>query len=110
MENSFGEFLKQRRQEKHLTQKELAKALFVSESAVSKWEKNVAHPYITLLPKLSEILDVTEHKLITASIDEKSREEKFQAKNGEIFQCLGIYFSIFLMLLQYLPVLYVIWL
>ena len=38
MENSFGEFLKQKRQEKNLTQKELAKALFVTESAVSKWE------------------------------------------------------------------------
>ena len=56
MENSFGEFLKQKRQEKKLTQKELAKILIVSESAVSKWEKDVAHPDITLLPKISEAL------------------------------------------------------
>lgn len=80
MEKSFGEFLKQKRQEKCLTQKELAKLLFVSESAVSKWEKDKAHPDITLLPKLSEILDVTERELITASIDNKTREEKSQAK------------------------------
>jgi transcriptional regulator with XRE-family HTH domain len=54
--------------------------LFVSESTVSKWEKDVAHPDITLLPKLSEILGVTEHELITASVDNKAREEKKQAK------------------------------
>ena len=80
MENSFGEFLKQKRQEKKLTQKELSKKLFVSESTVSKWEKDVARPDIALLPKLSEILSVTEHELITASIDEKARQEKIQAK------------------------------
>lgn len=85
METSFGTFLKQKRQEKNLTQKELAKLLIVSESAVSKWEKDVAHPDISLLPKLSEILDVTEHELITASIDKKTREEKKQAKNWRAF-------------------------
>ncbi|MBR2375441.1 MAG: helix-turn-helix transcriptional regulator, partial [Clostridia bacterium] len=41
MENTFGGFLRQKRQEKNLTQKELSKMLFVSESAVSKWEKDV---------------------------------------------------------------------
>ncbi len=85
MQNSFGNFLKQKRQEKHLTQKQLAKVLIVSESAVSKWEKDVAHPDITLLPKLSEILGVTEHELITASIDDKTREEKTQAKKWRTF-------------------------
>ena len=32
------------------------------------------------MPKLSTILDVTEHELITASIDIKTREEQKQAK------------------------------
>ena len=80
MENNFGEFFKQKRQEKGLTQKDLAKILFVSESAVSKWEKNIAHPDITLLPKLAEILGVTEHELITASVDKQFQLEKMQAK------------------------------
>jgi transcriptional regulator with XRE-family HTH domain len=84
MEKSFGEFLKQKRQEKNLTQKDLAKVLFISESSVSKWEKDKAHPDITLLPKLAEILGVSEHELITASIDKKSREEKVQAKKWRI--------------------------
>lgn len=80
MEHSFGEFLRTKRQEKNLTQKQLANTLFVSESAVSKWEKNVAHPDISLLPKLAEILGVSEHELITATVDEQSREERAQAK------------------------------
>lgn len=85
MEKSFGEFLKQRRQEKSLTQKELSKLLYVSESTVSKWEKDIAHPSITLLPALSKILEVSEHELITASIDNSTRNEKAQAKKWRVF-------------------------
>ena len=80
METRFGDFIKTKRQEKNLTQKELANLVYVTESAVSKWERNVAYPDITLLPQLANILDVTEHELITASIDSKTREEKTQAK------------------------------
>jgi len=85
MERCFGEFLKQKRLEKNLTQKELSKILYVTESAVSKWEKGVAHPDITMLPKLSEVLEVSEHELITASIDKRAREEKTQAKKWRVF-------------------------
>lgn len=85
MENSFGSFLMQNRKQKGLTQKELAKMLFVSESTISKWEKDVSHPDITLLPKLSEILGVSEHELITASIDNQTRQEKIQARKWRAF-------------------------
>ena len=68
-----------------MTQKELAKILFISESAISKWEKDVAHPDITLLPKLAEILGVSEHELITASVDDRAREERAQAKKWRAF-------------------------
>ena len=84
MENTFGSFLKQKRQEKNLTQKQLANLLFVTVSAVNKWEKDVARPDISLLPKLSEILGVTEHELITASVDKQLREEKSQAKKWRV--------------------------
>ncbi len=80
MEKSFGQFLSAKRKEKKLTQKQLAEMLYVSESAVSKWEKDVAHPDISLLPKLAEILNVSEHELITSSIDEESRQMKVKAK------------------------------
>ena len=76
MSSSFGDFFKQARQNKNLTQKQIAEMVFVSESAVSKWEKGISHPDITLLPKLAEILGVTEHELITASVDNQLRKEK----------------------------------
>lgn len=77
---TFGEFFSQKRKEKCLTQKELANKLYVSESAVSKWEKNVARPDISLLPTLAEILGVTEHELITASIDQVTRSTTKNAR------------------------------
>lgn len=82
---TFGEFLKQKRLEKNLTQKELSKLIFISESAISKWEKNVARPDISLLPKLSSILGVSEHELITASIDNDARTEQTDAKRWRNF-------------------------
>lgn len=39
---TFGQFLRQKRIEKGLTQKELSEKLFLSESAISKWEKGVS--------------------------------------------------------------------
>lgn len=85
MQNSFGTFFKKKRLEKRLTQKQLADALYVSESTISKWETDVARPDISLLPEIAEILRVSEHELITASIDDKSRREKSQAKKWRTF-------------------------
>ena len=50
MENkkSFGTFICQRRKELGMTQKEFAQRLFVTDSAVSKWERGLAYPDITL--------------------------------------------------------------
>lgn len=80
MTKSFGEFLAQKRKENNLTQKELAEKLYVTESAVSKWENDIARPDLSLIPKISEILGVTEHELITASVDEANRKMELQAK------------------------------
>ena len=41
-----------------LTQGNLAEQLEVSRQAVSKWENDVAIPGVSLLPKLSKILDM----------------------------------------------------
>ena len=40
----FGSFVAQLRKERGLTQKELAQRLFVTDSAVSKWERGEALP------------------------------------------------------------------
>lgn len=81
---TFGEFLAIRRKEKGLTQKDLANILYVSESTVSKWEQNRANPDITLILTLANALDVSEHELITASIDTEQREKIDKRRNGII--------------------------
>lgn len=60
----FGEFLSVRRKKKGYTQKELARRLFVSDKAVSKWERGAGMPDISLLIPLAEILDVTVTELL----------------------------------------------
>lgn len=41
---AFGRFLAQLRREKGMTQKELAATLYVSDKAVSKWERGLSVP------------------------------------------------------------------
>ena len=53
---AFGQFLAQLRREKGMTQKELAATLYVSDKAVSKWERGLSVPDISLLVPLAEQL------------------------------------------------------
>ena len=71
MENkkTFGAYVLQRRRELGMTQKELAEKLYVTESAVSKWERGLSYPDITILQNLCAVLQVTEHELLTGSED-----------------------------------------
>ncbi len=77
----FGLFIKSKRTEKSLSQKELADILFVTESAVSKWERGLSYPDITMVANLCKTLEISEHELITASTDHAYRKEKAEAKN-----------------------------
>lgn len=47
------------RKQNNMTQEELAKALGVSNQAVSKWESGQCYPDIQLLPELSGIFNVS---------------------------------------------------
>ena len=61
----FGVFLAQLRREKELTQKELAERLYVSDKAVSKWERGLSLPDISLLQPLAEEMGVTVTELLS---------------------------------------------
>ncbi len=54
----IGNFIATLRKNKELTQKELALKLSVTDKAVSKWERGLSFPDITLLNSLAEVLDV----------------------------------------------------
>ncbi|HIW21131.1 MAG TPA: helix-turn-helix domain-containing protein [Candidatus Dorea intestinavium] len=77
---TFGKFIQQKRKEQGMTQKELADLLFITESAVSKWERGISYPDITLIAPLAKVLDLTEHELITSSDDYQHKKVKSQAK------------------------------
>ena len=60
----FGAFVAQLRKEKGLMQKELAEQLYVSDKAVSKWERGLSIPDVAILVPLAEILGVTVTELL----------------------------------------------
>lgn len=62
--SEFGSFVSRLRKEKGITQKELARKLYVSDKAVSKWETGQSIPDVALLVPLAEILGVTVTELL----------------------------------------------
>ena len=69
----FGAFLLQLRKEHGMTQKELAERLFVSDKAVSKWERGLSLPDISLLRPIADILDVTVTELLAGEYIREDR-------------------------------------
>ena len=56
---TIGNFIKELRKDKNLTQKDLADKLNITDRAVSKWERGLSCPDISLLDDLSKILEVS---------------------------------------------------
>ena len=56
--NKIGKFIASLRKEKGLTQRELGDRLFVTDKALSKWERGLSFPDITILEKLAFELNV----------------------------------------------------
>ena len=52
----LGAFIAERRKEEHMTQKDLAVRLHITDKAVSKWERGLSYPDVTLLEPLAEAL------------------------------------------------------
>lgn len=60
----FGQFVAKLRKENGFTQKELAKQLFISDKAISKWETGVSLPDTALLIPLGDLLGVSVTELL----------------------------------------------
>jgi len=58
-----GKFINELRKEKGITQRELAIQLHISEQAVSKWERGMSFPDITMFERLSQVFNVTIYDL-----------------------------------------------
>lgn len=69
----FGAFLLRLRKEHGMTQKDLAERLFVSDKAVSKWERGLSLPDVALLQPLADIMGVTVTELLAGEYIQKDR-------------------------------------
>ena len=85
--NEIGKFIARCRKEKGLTQKELGEKLFVTDKAVSKWERGVSLPDITILEKLADELDTDIYSILQIPKKDKSlaleviEKERVKIKN-----------------------------
>ena len=98
----FHEKLQQLRKRKKLTQEELAQALFVSRTAVSKWESGRGYPNIDSLKTIAKYFGVSVDELLSgeelltiAEADTRKREDHLR---DIVFGLLDISAAMFLFL------------
>ena len=77
----FNEKLQELRKQKGLTQEELADCLYVSRTAVSKWESGRGYPSIDSLKAIAKFFSVTVDQLISTDeilviVEEDHKEKK----------------------------------
>lgn len=67
---TFGSYIRALRLQNQMTQSQLADKLNVTDKAVSKWERDLSYPDITLFPKLADLLGVSVNDLLNENIGE----------------------------------------
>ena len=69
--NETGKIIKEKRITAGFTQKALADALHITDKAISKWERGLCLPDVSLLTKISLLLDVDLDVLMAKSIEQE---------------------------------------
>ena len=102
----FHEKLQELRKSRGLTQEELAEALFVSRTAISKWESGRGYPSIDSLKEISKFFSVTIDDFLSVekliSIAEKENKSNIQNICDMLFGIVDI-LSIILVILPLYP-------
>ncbi len=76
----LGDFIGSERKNLGLTQRDLAARLHVTDKAVSKWERGLSYPDVTLLEPLAAALDLTVEELMACRRQAaKGAEETMQS-------------------------------
>ena len=90
----FNEKLQELRKNKGLTQEELAEALYVSRTAISKWELGRGYPSIDSLKEIAKYFSVTIDELLSSdevlSIAEEDNKQKETHFRSLVFGLLDI--------------------
>ena len=102
----FHEKIQELRKNRGLTQEELASALYVSRTAISKWESGRGYPNIDSLKDISYFFDVSIDDLLSSekllTIAQKENKLNIQNMCDLIFGIVDV-FSILLILLPLYP-------
>jgi len=90
----FNEKLQSLRKNKGLTQEELAEVLFVSRTAISKWESGRGYPSIDSLKAIAKYFSVTIDELLSSgevlNIAEEDNKQKEKHLKSLVFGLLDI--------------------
>lgn len=74
MENQIGTIISETRQNRKMTQEEFASRLGVTPQAVSKWERGLGLPDISLVAGICKILNLNANELLGVSVETKITE------------------------------------
>jgi transcriptional regulator with XRE-family HTH domain len=99
----FNEKLQQLRKEKDLTQEQLADELYVSRTAISKWESGRGYPSIDSLKAISKLFGVSVDDLLSGEELIRAAEADNQEKVRSIRDLVFGVFDCMLALLLFLP-------
>lgn len=81
-----GALIRTLRRERNLTQKQLADQMNLSDKTISKWERGLGCPDISLLNELSSILKIHIHELLSGELSENDSVGG-NMKNTKYFVC-----------------------
>ena len=101
----FNEKLQKLRKEKGLTQEELAKSLFVSRTAISKWELGKGYPNLTSLKDIAKFFGISIDELLSGEELLSVAEQESKKRINDIHTILFGLLDISLVLLLVLPLL-----
>ena len=82
----IGLFIKKLREDKKLTQEELAKMIPISRQAVSKWERGLTIPDPQILIKLSEIFNLSINEILNGEKINKTNIQKINSISLELYK------------------------
>lgn len=85
----IGRTIKALRVEQGLTQQALSERINVSDKAVSKWERGLGCPDVTVLPVLADALGVPVETILSGGLDESLEGKGVSMKSLRFFVCSG---------------------
>lgn len=99
----FNEKLQELRKQKNMTQDELAEHLYVSRTAISKWESGRGYPSIESLKAIAKFFSVTIDDLLSSNEALEIAEQENKQKQTQLRDLIFGLIDVSFLLLLFLP-------